>query len=116
MLIKPGGVAVCVAELQIVKLQRSQGNIDYLGLAAFLPKASGSLQHSGIGFQLFQAEQDLASPAFFRCSQGYLVNLEHVDGIRGEDALVHGERVQVSRSRKRAFLDALNDYLSEEGG
>ena len=62
-----------------------------------------------------EAEKTLEGCSFFRCNKGYLVNLEHVDGIRGEDALVHGERVQVSRSRKRAFLDALNDYLGEGG-
>ena len=73
----------------------------------------GTLSAAGT---LRQAEQDLAGLSFFRCGKGYLVNLEHVDGIRGEDAIVHGERVQVSRSRKRAFLDALNDYLSEGGG
>ena len=51
--------------------------------------------------------------SFFRCNKGYLVNLEHVDAIREDNAVVHGETVQVSRARKKAFLDALNNYLGE---
>jgi len=60
-----------------------------------------------------EVEQALEGPAFFRCNKGYLVNLEHVDGLREDCAVVHGELVQVSRARKKAFLDALNDFLGE---
>ena len=60
-----------------------------------------------------EAEKALEGCAFFRCNKGYLVNLEHVDAIREDNAVVHGETVQVSRARKKAFLDALNNYLGE---
>ncbi|MEQ2442512.1 LytTR family DNA-binding domain-containing protein [Pseudoflavonifractor intestinihominis] len=60
-----------------------------------------------------EAEKTLGECAFFRCNKGYLVNLEHVDSIREDSAVVHGEIVQVSRARKKAFLDALNNYLGE---
>ena len=59
------------------------------------------------------AEESLAGTTFFRCNKGYLVNLAHVDSIAEDDAVVRGERLQVSRSRKRAFLDALNRYINE---
>ena len=62
-----------------------------------------------------ELEKTLDSPAFFRCNKGCLVNLERVDGIRGDDAIVAGEPVPVSRARKKAFLDALNNYISEVG-
>ena len=39
--------------------------------------------------------------------------LEYVDGVSGSDAVVAGVPVQVSRARKKAFLDALNDYINE---
>ena len=42
-------------------------------------------------------EQKLPPENFFRSSKAYLVNLEHVDGIQDEDAIVNGERVQISR-------------------
>lgn len=68
--------------------------------------ASGSMR---------EAETALAGKSFFRCNKGYLVNLEHVSGVKGDNALVGGEEVQISRSKKKAFLDALNDYISEVG-
>ena len=60
-----------------------------------------------------EAEKTLEGCSFFRCNKGYLVNLEHVDAVREDSAIVHGETVQVSRARKKAFLDALNNYLGE---
>ena len=62
-----------------------------------------------------ELEKSLDSPAFFRCNKGCLVNLEQVDGIRGDDAIVAGAPVPISRSRKKAFLDALNNYINEVG-
>lgn len=61
------------------------------------------------------AEEALDGKMFFRCNKGYLVNLEQVDGMRGDNAVIGGEEVQISRARKKAFLDALNNYLGEVG-
>ena len=61
---------------------------------------------------LKEVEKTLDMQTFFRCNKGCLVNLERVDGIRGDDAVVAGELVLVSRSRKKVFLDALNNYIS----
>ena len=58
-------------------------------------------------------EQKLPPENFFRSSKAYLVNLEHVDGIQDEDAIVNGERVQISRAKRKAFLAALNHYMGE---
>jgi len=62
---------------------------------------------------LAEAEAQLGAAHFFRCSKCYLVNLEFVDSVQGSDAVLGGERIQVSRARKKALLDALNDYLCE---
>lgn len=67
------------------------------------------------GGSMRDVEESLAGSAFFRCNKGYLVNLEHVEGFRDECAVVGGEAVQVSRARKKEFLDALNDHMSEVG-
>lgn len=48
-------------------------------------------------------EQKLPPENFFRSSKAYLVNLEHVDGIQDEDAIVNGDRVQISRAKRKAF-------------
>ncbi len=61
-------------------------------------------------------ESQLGDKMFFRCSQGYLVNLEFVDGLDGMDVMVAGKRIPVSKSSKRAFIDALNNYMSEVRG
>ena len=50
-----------------------------------------------------------------RANKGCLVNLEHVDRMDGEDAIVHGDRVPLARARRKAFLDALNDYINGAG-
>lgn len=60
-----------------------------------------------------EVEKKLDSRMFFRCNKGYLVNLSYVDGMRGDNALVGGDEVQVSRAKKKPFLDALNDYINE---
>ena len=60
-----------------------------------------------------EVEQKLPPENFFRSSKAYLVNLEHVDGIQDEDAIVNGERVQISRAKRKAFLAALNHYMGE---
>ena len=58
-------------------------------------------------------EAKLADGLFFRCNKGYLVNMAHVDGVVEDDAVVHGVRLQISRAKKRAFMDALNRYINE---
>lgn len=62
-----------------------------------------------------EAEDALAEGDFFRCNRCYLVNLEYVENFQGSDVTVNGDVIQVSRSRKRAFLDTLNDYMNEVG-
>lgn len=62
-----------------------------------------------------EAEDALAGESFFRCNRCYLLNLEHVENFQGSDVTVNGDVIQVSRSRKKAFLDVLNDYMNEVG-
>lgn len=61
-------------------------------------------------------EEQLTPYGFCRAGKSYLVNLEHVDSVDGEDILVHGERVGLARTRRKAFLNALNEYINGEIG
>ena len=70
----------------------------------------GDIRASGA---IRDAEESLSGISFFRCNKGYLVNLAYVDQIIEDDAVIRGERLQVSRSKKKAFLDALNRYINE---
>lgn len=62
-----------------------------------------------------EAEDTLGGTKFFRCNRCYLVNLEYVEDYRGNDVTVASDVIQVSRARKKAFMDALNDYMNEVG-
>ena len=58
-----------------------------------------------------EAEKTLAPYHFVRCNSCYLVNLNYVQAIRGYIAVVDGDELQISRPRRKAFVQALNDYL-----
>lgn len=60
-----------------------------------------------------EIEEKLEGLHFFRGNKGYLINLEHVDSVRDGCAVVKGEPLLLSRSRKNAFLEALANYVGE---
>ena len=60
------------------------------------------------------AEASLDARRFIRCNRCYLVNLKHVETCRGCDVRVGGSVIQVSRRRRKSFMDALNGYLNGE--
>lgn len=59
-----------------------------------------------------EIEEKLAPHHFFRCNKGYLVNMEYVEGIQDGCAVVHGEKLLISRARKADFMEALTQYVS----
>lgn len=56
-------------------------------------------------------EQALDGLPFARCNNCYLVHLAYVVGVEEDDVLLRTERLHISRARKKAFLQALNNYL-----
>lgn len=62
---------------------------------------------------LSEAEEELKNDNFFRCNKCYLVNLEYVETVQNNDVLVGGVWIQVSRPKRKALMDALNDYINE---
>jgi DNA-binding LytR/AlgR family response regulator len=59
------------------------------------------------------AEEALSGTGFYRIHKGYLVNLAHVDGIRGGDCLISSRALPVSRTRRSEFMNVLMNYLGE---
>ena len=55
-------------------------------------------------------EEKLMGYGFSRGNKCYLINLEHVDGIRDKCALVKGELLQLSRPRLNVFMQDLTKY------
>ena len=58
-----------------------------------------------------EAEEMLSGASFFRSNKGYLLNLEHVEGVQDGCALVAGQKLLISRARKAPFMEALAAYL-----
>lgn len=50
---------------------------------------------------------------FFRCNKGNLLNLSFVDSVQDGCAIVNGERLVISRARKKEFMEELTNYLGE---
>lgn len=97
--VKGGAMKVDTADIYFVESQ---------GHRLVFHTRSGNLQSAGA---MRKIEETLAPSGFFRCNNGYLVNLDHVDGIQDGCALVKGERLLISRPRKAAFLEALTKYV-----
>lgn len=60
---------------------------------------------------LKEVESVLNDRMFVRCNSCYLVNLNYVFAIRGYTVVVGEDELQISRPRKKAFIQAVNDYL-----
>ena len=56
-------------------------------------------------------EAKLNPQVFARCNSCYLVNLAHVQSVDGYTAVVDGEALQISRSRRKSFVEQLGQYL-----
>ena len=60
---------------------------------------------------LKEIEEKIGDLPFKRCNNCYLVNLKYVDGVERDDVLVRGERLKISRPKKREFLQAIAEYM-----
>ena len=61
-------------------------------------------------------ESKLESENFFRCNNGYLINLNHVKNFTNNIVQVGKYKLQISRPRKKLFIQALTNYLGRVGG
>ena len=69
----------------------------------------GDLVYYGNGKQV---EEALPADNFFRCNSGYFVNLRRVTGLNGFTVMLGDTELQVSHSRKKAFVETLHTYLA----
>ena len=59
-----------------------------------------------------ELEKLLTPYGFFRNSKSYLVNMQYVEAIQDSYCIVHGERIPVSRAKKKEFTQTLLTYMS----
>ena len=64
---------------------------------------------------LQDTEARLRGKGFLRCNKCYLVNQRHIQQVRGTDLLLtNGESLQISRLRKKDFLEELSRSMGNE--
>lgn len=59
-------------------------------------------------------EKKLAQYDFFRCNNYYLVNLKYVKSVEKNFVMIGKSQLQISRPRKKQFMEALTRYIGEE--
>ena len=60
---------------------------------------------------LGKIQRQLEGMNFFMCNNCYLINLQHVQKVYKYTVTVHGDELTISHPRRKAFLDALNEYI-----
>lgn len=68
----------------------------------------GELSAAG---NLKDVESRLPPEQFVRCNRCYLVNLAFVRAVRGQRLVLDMDELQISRPKRAAVLEALNNYL-----
>ncbi len=62
---------------------------------------------------LKSVEPEMEKMEFVKINKCYLVNMEHVDGVKDKYAVVHGENLLISRPRMKPFMQELTRYWGE---
>ena len=102
MLVETGSKQIRVDLTDIVYIESIRHTI-------IIHTLSGKLSITGT---LKDLEARLADHDFFRSNSCYLVNLRYVAAVEDQDCVMsNGERLRISRPRKKAFLTALADYM-----
>lgn len=69
---------------------------------------NGILDSTG---SLKKLEEQLEGQNFVRCNNCYLVNLRYVRAVEGTEVLVADDRLLISRTRRKAFLQQMSVYF-----
>lgn len=59
-------------------------------------------------------DQVLTNKGFFRCNNGYIVNLKYVYNVEKNIVDVAGHRIPISRPRKKTFMEALTNFIGDD--
>lgn len=61
-------------------------------------------------------ENKLQGRYFYRCNNCYLVNLHYVESVNNNLVTVAGDTLQISRPKKKGFMEELSRYMGGELG
>lgn len=102
MLVEAGGSSMRLSLADVLYFESIRHTI-------IIHTLSGKLS---ITSSLKKMEEQLAERPFFRSNSCYLVNLDHVSGVEDQDCVMsNGERLRISRPRKKDFMTALTEHL-----
>lgn len=60
--------------------------------------------------------EEILPSGFVRCNSGILVNMRYVNAVKGDDIVLgNGDRLKISRQRKKDFINALTLYIGGGG-
>ncbi len=96
------------------KMKLDEDEITYLEVldhTLFYHTTNGDYEAKGT---LRDAAAQLDPNRFYFCNRCYLVNLDFVEQYAGNTITVNGDTVTVSRSRRKPFLNALNEWVNGE--
>lgn len=86
--------------------------VEVMGHNLVYHTVNGAVKTTGA---LKSEEKRLEGMGFFRCNYCYLVNLRYVSGVKGNLVTVHGEELEISRNRKKPFLERLSEFYGKGG-
>lgn len=105
ILLTNNGTTVKIDESSIYYIEINNHNIIY-------HTAKGDFSSYG---SMKLVEKNLSKSQFFRCNSGYLVNLEQISKVIGNEAIIsNGDRLVISRARKKEFLERVHKFYMGE--
>lgn len=90
-----------------VVLMRDVSYIEILNQKILFHTHQGVIEGTGT---IHKLEELLSEKGFARCNNCYLVNLRYVTRWKGDSVFIKETELKISRSKKQAFISALNQY------
>lgn len=59
-------------------------------------------------------DEKMIKYGFFRCGKGFLVNMKKVDSVNNNECVVNGERIPISRIKRKEFMEQLIHFINED--
>ena len=105
---KNDSVSVRTGGAQKVMSVQELKYVEVAGHTVYYHTTDGVVEGPGV---LKEVEKQLEGKGFARCNNCYLINLRYVESADGQNIVVGGEKLAISRPRKKDFMSALNKYL-----
>lgn len=96
--IKRGQIRMDISDIYYIE---SEGHTISLATKSEKIKVIGTLK---------EFEDILIKENFFRANKSYLINLTHVDSVQNEEVTINGEKIWLSRMKKKDFMEALTHH------